>query len=105
MMQGSIAAAGGDDPDDGDRPITLSAGLMGLDLGARAMIAADIGGLLQQDPEKDAAVKRIKNFQRKGRAEVDAWHEWCGTKRDPARHSADKLKEFIAKYCVPEIDS
>merc|ERR1712039_675133 len=99
---GEAAAGSAADGDDGDTDpakkmrsaLTLPIGMMGLDLGARAMIAADMGLLMQADPEKEALVKRVKNFQRKGRAEVDLWHDWCGSKRDPNRHTIEKLKEF-----------
>jgi len=89
----------------GPTGLTLPMGMMGLDLGARAKIAADMGLLMQQDPEKEALVRRVKDYQRKGKAEGEVWYEWCGSKRDPNRHTSDRLKEFCNKYCIQENDS
>lgn len=113
MMQGMHANNNDDEEDDGTgepsakrmkAALTLPIGMMGLDLSARARLAADMALLSQADPEKDSLVRRVKNYQRKGKSEVELWYAWCGSKRDPSRHTTDRLREFVAKNCIPDED-
>jgi len=53
------------------------------------------------DPLKDTLVNRIKAYQRSGEAQREAWYGYCGSKRDPARHEAAELQEFVNSYGVP----
>merc|ERR1719148_478307 len=45
------------------------------------------------DPQKDALVDAVKNFQRSGEAQKQAWWTFCdsqeGKNRDPARYDTD----------------
>ncbi|CAE7609287.1 unnamed protein product [Symbiodinium sp. CCMP2456] len=56
---------------------------------------------LKLDPEKAALVDRIKSFQKSGQEKNETWYAFCGEVKDPARHDAEKLKEFIAVAAVP----
>jgi len=50
-------------------------------------------------------VQRIKDYQRMGQAQKEAWHTYCDTNlggnRDPARHEEAVLQGFCAQYGVP----
>jgi hypothetical protein len=50
-------------------------------------------------------VMRIKNYQRQGEAQKQAWHTYCDTslggKYDPSRHEESALNTFIMTYGVP----
>jgi len=51
------------------------------------------------DVMKDALVDKIKQFQRSGEEQKEAWWSFCdateGKNRDPARHEVDVLQTFI----------
>jgi hypothetical protein len=51
--------------------------------------------------DMDSLVQRIKQYQKGSTEQRDAWYSFCGGTRDPARHSADKLQEFISLFSVP----
>merc|ERR1719491_580552 len=57
------------------------------------------------DPAKDNLVQRIKQFQRSGEQQKQAWWSYCdtmrGTVRDPAKHDIQSLQEFISNNGVP----
>jgi len=57
-------------------------------------------GPVQNDPATEALVLRVKNFQRIAQENRDAWHAWCGMTKDPARHPAEKLMEFIIMHNI-----
>mmetsp|Transcript_3140 Transcript_3140/g.7926 ORF Transcript_3140/g.7926 Transcript_3140/m.7926 type:complete len:170 (-) Transcript_3140:184-693(-) len=50
-------------------------------------------------------VMKIKGYQKMGEPQKMAWYSYCdanlGGKYDPARHSEEALKDFIASYGVP----
>jgi len=50
-------------------------------------------------------VQKIKNYQRMGQAQKEAWHTYCDTSlggsRDPSRHDEAALQTFISQYGVP----
>lgn len=56
------------------------------------------------DPEKDALVEQIKNFQRSGEENKEAWWSYCDEngfkKRDPALQSLESLQMFCAIHGV-----
>lgn len=56
---------------------------------------------IQMDPAKEILVQRIKNYQRAGNDQKEAWNMFAGATRDPARHDSTKLQEFIAIYNIP----
>merc|ERR1712060_747101 len=51
-------------------------------------------------PEKQALVDRIKNFQRQGPQNKEAWYSCCGEMKDPSRHTVQFLKEFCSAHVV-----
>jgi len=57
------------------------------------------------DPQKQALVDRIKTFQRADPSQKEAWGSHCdinlGGVRDPARHDAVTLQDFVDNYGVP----
>lgn len=53
------------------------------------------------DPHKEQLVARVKAFQRHSKEQSDCWAMFCGHTRDPARHEAAKLEEFIQTYNIP----
>lgn len=56
------------------------------------------------DPQKDALVEHIKNFQRGGPMNMQAWTSFCEqhefTKLDPARQSIEMLQMFCASVGI-----
>jgi len=54
------------------------------------------------NPAKDALVTKIKNFQRSGEEQKQAWWMFCdaqeGKNRDPARYEIDVLQMFVSGY-------
>lgn len=60
------------------------------------------GGLppIVMDAEKAVIVQKVKEFQRWGEQQRDAWYSFCGFKRDPARHETDKLREFCSAHGI-----
>eukprot|EP00401_Gymnodinium_catenatum_P079406 CAMPEP_0117512672 /NCGR_PEP_ID=MMETSP0784-20121206/29154_1 /TAXON_ID=39447 /ORGANISM="" /LENGTH=316 /DNA_ID=CAMNT_0005308403 /DNA_START=60 /DNA_END=1006 /DNA_ORIENTATION=+ len=60
------------------------------------MMSPAMMGMGMVDPAKAQLVTRIKNYQRQGEGEKQAWWEYCGNTRDPARHDTAKLMEFIS---------
>jgi len=62
-------------------------------------------GTALQDPMKSNLVQQIKAFQRANQQQKDAWHEYADTHlggiRDPARHDAAALQDFISAHEVP----
>merc|ERR1719352_1697390 len=56
------------------------------------------------DPEKDALVEQIKNFQRSGEENKQAWWNFCEQqelkKRDPALQSIESLQMFCANVGI-----
>lgn len=50
------------------------------------------------DPEKEMLVTKIKAYQKQSPECKEAWSSFCGTTKDPARHSAEKLAEFAAAF-------
>eukprot|EP00930_Biecheleria_cincta_P034696 TRINITY_DN23948_c0_g1_i1.p1 TRINITY_DN23948_c0_g1~~TRINITY_DN23948_c0_g1_i1.p1 ORF type:complete len:233 (-),score=38.66 TRINITY_DN23948_c0_g1_i1:197-895(-) len=57
------------------------------------------------DPAKEPLVQRIKNFQRTGEPAKELWWAHCDTilhgVRDPARHSAEVLQQFLDANQIP----
>mmetsp|Transcript_89418 Transcript_89418/g.227417 ORF Transcript_89418/g.227417 Transcript_89418/m.227417 type:complete len:196 (+) Transcript_89418:3-590(+) len=53
------------------------------------------------DPMKEPLVHRIKAFQKGGPEQKEVWQAFCGATKDPARHDAAKLREFITMFNVP----
>merc|ERR1711862_763794 len=53
------------------------------------------------EPEMVPLINRIKAFQRVSEENKAAWYEFCGERRDPARHRLSKLQEFIDLNGVP----
>merc|ERR1712151_1176954 len=51
--------------------------------------------------EKQALVDRIKNFQRQGTQNKEAWYAFCGEMKDPSRHDVQFLKDFVFTAGVP----
>jgi hypothetical protein len=53
----------------------------------------------------DPLVQRIKNYQRMGQAQKDAWHTYADSvlngMRDPARNESSALEQFCIQYGVP----
>ena len=45
---------------------------------------------------KEALISRVKDFQKRGPAQKGLWYAFCGSDRDPARHAAGDLGEFVA---------
>jgi hypothetical protein len=52
------------------------------------------------DPAKEALVVKIKSWQRGNIDAKEAWYNFCGHKRDPARHELVKLQEFCALHSI-----
>jgi len=54
------------------------------------------------DPQKDALVDSVKNFQRSGEAQKQAWWTFCDSQesknRDPARYDTETLWQFAQGY-------
>jgi len=44
---------------------------------------------------KQALIERVKAFQKLSRDNAEVWHQWCGTLKDPSRHTPEKLEEFL----------
>mmetsp|Transcript_57196 Transcript_57196/g.159190 ORF Transcript_57196/g.159190 Transcript_57196/m.159190 type:complete len:189 (-) Transcript_57196:180-746(-) len=65
---------------------------MGMGMGMSPMMGIGPGGA---DAAKMSLVNRVKSFQKQGEAEKEAWYEFCGVNRDPARHDASRLQEFL----------
>merc|ERR1719215_1514332 len=61
------------------------------------------GGMQNQfmDPEKEAVIARVKNFQKLSRDNAALWLAFCGRTRDPTRHEVSKLHEFCQLYNIP----
>lgn len=60
------------------------------------------GSIVQPaDSVKDALVQRIKDFQKAVPDSREMWYAFCGSTRDPARHSTEKLLEFVTSFNVP----
>eukprot|EP00928_Gymnodinium_smaydae_P009970 TRINITY_DN1373_c0_g1_i1.p1 TRINITY_DN1373_c0_g1~~TRINITY_DN1373_c0_g1_i1.p1 ORF type:complete len:310 (-),score=87.69 TRINITY_DN1373_c0_g1_i1:86-940(-) len=61
------------------------------------------------DAELDAAIDRVKAFQRSGDEQKQMWWNYADTAlggvRDPKRHSAQVLNEFIASHGVPPTEA
>jgi len=62
-------------------------------------------GATGSDARKDQLVQRVKAYQRSGQEQKDAWHTYAdsqlGGVRDPARHDASALQDFIMAHDVP----
>jgi len=63
----------------------------------RLMLGAPGGGSSGQDQ----LVDRIKSFQKSSSSAKEAWSSFCGTTKDPARHDAARLQQFIDEHQVP----
>lgn len=61
----------------------------------------------QQDPTQQNLVQQIKSYQRANQLNKDTWHQYAdehlGGVRDPARHGATVLEDFIAAHGVPPV--
>lgn len=53
------------------------------------------------DPLKASLVARIKQYQRVDKSQLEAWYGFCGEIRDPGRHTAEELEEFVRVCSVP----
>jgi hypothetical protein len=53
------------------------------------------------DAIKDTLIQRIKAYQKGGDEHKETWYKFCGVNRDPSRHDAHKLQEFVTTYNVP----
>jgi len=71
---------------------------MGMGMGMGTGMGTGTGVM---DPAKLNLVNRIKNYQKLGQAERDAWCEFSRNTLDPARHDNAKLLEFIKAHDVP----
>ena len=56
---------------------------------------------LGTDPLKDALIERVKGFQRMGGEQKAFWYTFCGSMRDPSRHTVNSLRQFCDTYAVP----
>jgi len=60
---------------------------------------------MSNTPQKMHCVQRVKNFQKEGADKKEVWHQYCdaelGGNRDPSRHSAEALQNFLDIY-VPQ---
>merc|ERR1712137_736401 len=52
-------------------------------------------------PMKMELVERIKAYQKGDPQQKETWASFCGSTKDPARHSVEKLQEFVSSYGVP----
>eukprot|EP00401_Gymnodinium_catenatum_P064669 CAMPEP_0117485710 /NCGR_PEP_ID=MMETSP0784-20121206/15104_1 /TAXON_ID=39447 /ORGANISM="" /LENGTH=657 /DNA_ID=CAMNT_0005280303 /DNA_START=32 /DNA_END=2005 /DNA_ORIENTATION=- len=66
--------------------------------GAASFGMEGTGAAAMMDPIKAQLVQRVKNFQKLGEAERQMWYNHCGHTRDPARHDAAELQEFLNTY-------
>jgi len=66
-----------------------------------AASAAPSFSLIPMYPIRDSLVARIKEFQRSGEPQREAWYSFCGVKRDPARHESADLQQFVTQFGVP----
>lgn len=64
--------------------------------GAVPLVAADTGGA--SDEDKAALVEKVKVFQKATKDNGEIWGAFCGSTRDPNRHTAAKLQEFCLLY-------
>eukprot|EP00747_Dinoflagellata_sp_TGD_P162093 gnl/TRDRNA2_/TRDRNA2_179305_c0_seq1.p1 gnl/TRDRNA2_/TRDRNA2_179305_c0~~gnl/TRDRNA2_/TRDRNA2_179305_c0_seq1.p1 ORF type:complete len:240 (+),score=19.47 gnl/TRDRNA2_/TRDRNA2_179305_c0_seq1:83-721(+) len=89
---------------------SLSWGAMGtppgmMHMGGPALKKARTAPVSTGDPMKDRLVERIKNYQKSGDAQKQAWWTFCDMNleghHDPARHETAILSEFIRTYGVP----
>mmetsp|Transcript_118176 Transcript_118176/g.294798 ORF Transcript_118176/g.294798 Transcript_118176/m.294798 type:complete len:358 (-) Transcript_118176:78-1151(-) len=53
------------------------------------------------DGDKEALVMRVKVFQKASKDHSELWRQFCGPTCDPARHTAERLTEFLTMYSVP----
>lgn len=53
------------------------------------------------DAVKDSLISRIKAYQKAGDENKETWYSFCGINRDPSRHEAHRLQEFVTAYNVP----
>jgi len=51
-------------------------------------------------PEQDMFVQKVKNYTRTSPEAKEAWCQFAGKTRDPARHPVSKLQEFCTMYSV-----
>jgi len=72
-------------------------------MGGGGMGGGGWGGMPMEpmDPEKEALVQRVKVYQKSGPEAKQAWWEFIGPTKDPARAPAEKLMEFCNTYGVP----
>lgn len=56
------------------------------------------------DPMKDQLVQKVKSYQRSGPDQKQAWWDYCdnslGGVRDPSKHAAGTLKQFLQSHAV-----
>jgi len=57
---------------------------------------------MSNSPHKMQCVQRVKNFQKESADKKEVWHQYCdaelGGHRDPSRHSAEALQNFLNVY-------
>jgi hypothetical protein len=69
--------------------------------GANPGMMANKAVEMDMDPARQALVQRVKAYQKQSPDQRDIWYGFCGATRDPARHPAEKLQEFINVYSIP----
>jgi len=95
--------------DQGQMALTVATsfgGMGGMGPLAKKMRTGAWGGdMAASDPAKDPLVQRIKSFQRTGEPAKELWWQFCDTLhqgvRDPARHTAEVLTDFLTLNQIP----
>lgn len=61
--------------------------------------SASAGASAAEDPVKADLVQRVKNYQRGGPQQKEAWATFAGVTLDPSRHTVEMLSEFVQTHC------
>lgn len=56
---------------------------------------------INTDPHTTQLVAKVKQFQKLGQQQKEAWWAFCGEVKDPARHTAAELQEFVTQHIDP----
>lgn len=77
------------------------------DGGAAAQTEMDLK--VQNVIDREKLVNSVKTYQRNSEAERDAWWSYCDQNlngfRDPAKHTAEALQQFVTAYGVPLVEA